>query len=96
MLDDLTIDSFSGRVGERFGVADDDGAAHDLELVECERLGGAAIERVPFSLVFLGPREPVLPQSTYPLTHDELGTREIFLVPIARDDDGTRYEAIFT
>ncbi len=96
MLDDLTIDSFSGRVGERFGLADSDGASHDLELVECAQLGQAAVDRVPFSIVFLGPREPILPQRIYPLTHAELGTREIFLVPISQDEDGTRYEAVFT
>ena len=95
MPDDLTIDSFSGRVGERFGL-DDDGASHDLELVECERLGQAALDRVPFSIVFLGPRDPVLPQRIYSLAHDELGELEVFLVPIAQGADGTRYEAIFT
>jgi hypothetical protein len=95
VLDDLTIDSFSGRIGQRFGL-DDNGASHDLELVECERLGRTALEREPFSLVFLGPREPVLPQRIYPLAHDELGELEIFLVPIAQDADGVRYEAVFT
>ena len=95
MLDDLTIDSFSGRVGERFGL-ENDGASHELELVECEQLGQAPVDRVPFSLVFLGPREPILPQRIYPLANDELGIREIFLVPISQDDDGTRYQAVFT
>jgi hypothetical protein len=95
VLDDITIDSFSGRVGERFRVTSGDDT-HELTLVECEPLGGTAMERVPFSLVFLGPPEPVLPQRIYPLAHDELGDRELFLVPIAQDADGTRYEAVFT
>lgn len=89
------METFANRLGERFRLAADDGS-HDLTLVECKRLGGTALEREPFSLVFLGLREPVLPQRIYPLAHDELGELEIFLVPIAQDADGTRYEAIFT
>ena len=95
MLDDLTIDSFSGLVGERF-LLDSDGASMELELLECTPLGDAMLERVPFSIIFLGPREPLLAQRIYPLTHDTLGTREIFLVPISQDEAGTRYEAVFT
>ena len=95
MIEDLTVESFEGRVGEAFRLTEDEGT-FDVTLVECEALGGTALNRVPFSLVFLGPREPVLPQRTYPLAHDELGELEIFLVPIAQDADGTRYEAVFT
>ena len=88
------VDDFADRVGEGFRLAADDGTV-GVTLVECERLGGTVLERKPFSLVFLGPREPVLPQRIYPLSHDELGELEIFLVPIAQDADGTRYEAVF-
>ena len=91
----LTLESFNGRLGEGFRLDSDDEAL-DLTLVECERLGGTVLEREPFSLVFLGPREPMLPQRIYRLEHDELGELEIFLVPIAQDADGTRYEAVFT
>lgn len=52
-------------------------------------------ERQPFSLVFRGPPEGVLPQGLYPLEHPELGALEIFLVPFSRADDGVRYEAVF-
>lgn len=51
--------------------------------------------RQPFSLLFRGPPEGVLPQGVYPLEHPELGRLEIFLVPISRTDDGVRYEAVF-
>ena len=95
MLENVTVDSFEGRVGDRFDL-DADGETHELTLDECKRLGSAALEREPFSLVFRGPREPVLPQRTYPLSHEGLGRLEIFLVPIAQDDDGTRYQAIFS
>ena len=71
--------------------------SHVLYLVEAEGTGerAAGLERDPFRLVFLGPADPVLPQRTYRLEHEGLGTLEIFLVPIAQDARGTSYEAIF-
>jgi hypothetical protein len=51
---------------------------------------------VPFAIVFLGPPSPILPQRIYRFEHDGIGAIEIFIVPIGRDDDGVRYEAIFT
>ena len=59
-----------------------------------ERAGGG--ER-PFSLFWLGPRDPILPQRIYPLQHPhaEIGTLEIFLVPVGRDASGTLYQAVF-
>jgi hypothetical protein len=56
---------------------------------EIEREPGG---RVPFSLEFQGGPNPPLPQRIYRVEHDELGSLEIFLVPIAAD----RYEAVFT
>lgn len=52
--------------------------------------------RRPFTLTFRGPSRPLLPQATYPLRHDVLGTQDVFLVPIARDEDGCTYEAVFS
>lgn len=49
----------------------------------------------PFSIEFLGPRDPVLPQRIYRLEHPALGALELFIVPIGRDADGVRYEAVF-
>jgi hypothetical protein len=49
-----------------------------------------------FSLVFRGPPEPLLAQAIYPLRHAGLGLLEIFLVPIARDDGGATYQAVFS
>jgi hypothetical protein len=67
-----------------------------LELVEVIaghlRPGGA---RRTFSVVFRGPRGLRLMQRTYRLRHDEMGTIEIFLVPIAPDAQGPLYEAVF-
>ena len=96
MLEDFTLETFSGRLGETFRVGE--GAdAFDLELVEA--IAGIARPhaggRVPFSLVFHGPLEPVLPQRIYPFEHAELGTFDLFIVPLGPDDGHMQYEAVF-
>jgi hypothetical protein len=48
-----------------------------------------------FSIVFKGPGEFVLRQSTYRLKHDVMGTIDILLVPIGKDEQGVDYEAVF-
>ena len=75
------------------------GAPLPLTLVETRTLvagDGIANRRQRFGLVFRGPLEPALPQRIYRLAHPEMGTHEIFLVPIARKAEGLEYEAIFT
>ncbi len=41
-----------------------------------------------FSLFFDGPGDLQLPQRTYELEHEQLGSLDIFLVTIARDERG--------
>jgi hypothetical protein len=74
-----------------------------LELVEVPRASyaadpasvGPSSRRVPFSLLFRGPRSPYARQGTHRLEHDSLGTLELFLVPLGPDAAGMRYEAVF-
>ena len=67
-----------------------------LDLVEVYRpVGPPSDGRQLFSLVFRGPRQPVLPQQVYMLTNETLGRVEIVLVPIGPDEAGVRYEAVF-
>lgn len=51
--------------------------------------------RLPFSLTFEGPQQPLLPQRIYRVEHPELEAMEIFLVPVSRSDQGVQYEAVF-
>lgn len=48
-----------------------------------------------FSLFFLGPAAPFMPQGTRKLRHAQFGEMEIFLVPVAKTSDGFEYEAVF-
>jgi hypothetical protein len=92
----LTVEVFAGRVGETFQIDTGDGTVV-MSLIESTRLGEALQPegRAPFSLEFLGPLEPVLPQRTYRFEHDQLGELEIFIVPLGPRDDRMRYEAVF-
>jgi len=101
VLDQLTIDDFRPRVGQRF-VLDLDGAGTlDLELAEAftHEAGAAAVDdsgtRSPFTVEFVGPSEPIVPQRIYRIENEQLGALEIFIVPIGRDESVTRYEAVF-
>lgn len=95
----LDFDDFSDRVGETFVATALDGEPTPVPLTlvdatQREALGGPGpdgAQRRQFSLVFGGPAEQPLPQSTYELTHDGLGSLTLFLVPIAAG----RYEASF-
>jgi hypothetical protein len=93
----LTHEDFAPRVGERFRLVRDDGAL-ELTLLRADRLGTREPrpgQRRPFSLVFLGPGEPVLAQRIYRVEHAGLSTLDLFLVPVARDERGVRYESVF-
>ena len=69
-----------------------------LELVEVkgylnQQTEQAGMER--FSAFFDGALESFLPQGMYLMQHESLGEFEIFLVPIAQNQNGFRYEAVF-
>lgn len=84
---------FADRVGSVFTMKVEGGAC-DLVLEQAERLAQSARPGGSFCLTFRGPRDPVYPQATYRLQAAGLDN-EVFLVPVARDDKGTVYEAIF-
>ncbi|HWF19506.1 MAG TPA: hypothetical protein VG754_09565 [Verrucomicrobiae bacterium] len=48
-----------------------------------------------FSLMFHGPNSRFLPQKTYTFEHPRLGKFELFIVPVGRDGDLFKYQAVF-
>lgn len=92
----LTLETFTPAVGETFKVGGEGGATIDLLLVEAtSKDAGPHAPRPPFSLLFQGPADPLLPQATYRFEHGSLGVMEIFIVPLGRDEYGATYEAFF-
>lgn len=83
----LTDRSFSGAIeGRSFTLVLD-----EVRTFDQVRLPDGA--REAFSLLFRS--GAALPQGTYPLVNEELGPQDIFLVPVARDEAGLVYEAVF-
>jgi hypothetical protein len=98
VIEDFTPSTFTELVGEPFRLLLDDGSALDLELVSVTPAPahpGEARARAPFSIVFCGPPDPVVPQRIYRLENESLGPVELFVVPIGPDDSGMQYEAVF-
>lgn len=98
MLELLRVETFAPHVGSSFRIVPDEGGALEVELVEAADFGTPvpAGGRVPFRLLFHGPRGPVLPQRIYRFEHPVLEPCDLFIVPIGPAGDRMRYEAIFT
>lgn len=98
MLDKLTIDDFSGRVGETFAATAEEGATLTLTLRSADALHAPPGDqgRTPFSLVFTDEAEDHLPQQIVEVRHEELGEFPLFVVPLGPSEHGMRYEAVFT
>jgi hypothetical protein len=69
-------------------------AIYPLTLDKGQELSDSGREGGSFRLEFLGPADPVLPQAIYRFAGGR-ADHDIFIVPIARNPDGVRYEAIF-
>lgn len=94
MTDTLTHEAFSKHAGEKFEVELEPEKSIELELVEISELKQSATQE-QFTVVFLGPNEIFLGQGIRQMKHEELGELEIFIVPIAQEQNGYRYEAVF-
>lgn len=103
MLETFTHALFAEQSNTLFRLYVDAYHAFDVELIEATALSDATApplrpgqtRRTPFSLVFRSAPNLRLPQRIYRLEHEQLGTFEIFLVPIGPDQTGMCYQAIF-
>jgi len=99
-LDRLTKEDFDPYVGDVFELDRGGAATLSLELVAVESLSSGVTKgapRTPFSLTFRSPGERRhVEQHIFTVLHVELGTMDVFLVPIGPDEVGMRYEAVFT
>ena len=94
---ELSQSMFDPLVGATFHILTGDHQSVPVELVESTALTPPAtrddlpIRTDPFSLVFKGDRDLTLAQQIYEIRHAQLGSLELFLVPIGVGE----YEAVF-
>jgi hypothetical protein len=99
VLENLDKTTFEPYLHDTFTIHMTGGSVLDLKLIEVHELGtdvSRSAGRAPFSILFLGPAEPVLVQSIYRIEHRELTPMELFLVPVGSGEGGMNYEAVFT
>jgi hypothetical protein len=95
MLEPLTLQQFAQLVGQVF-IAQAGQGSVELKLLEASASRPSGVGRSePFSLIFLGSRDAMLPQGSYALEHTALPGLEVFIVPIGVSDVGVQYQAIF-
>jgi hypothetical protein len=88
-------ETFRAQLDTIFQVEDASGPIR-LRLVEVADDGVARGIR-QFSLFFHGPADPILPQNTYALQHDALGSLAVFIVPVVGSNrERTVYQACFS
>ena len=93
MIDAFTEAMFAENLNTTFYVRD---ASNQIELKLVETTSISTMpHNIQFSIVFQGPPETILQQKIYKLDHERLGELDLFLVPIAKNDAGFQYEAVF-
>lgn len=94
MLETWTHAAFSKQVNTIYRMEHPEWGQISLQLVFVSDLRETPRQRM-YSLLFRGPLETPFQQGSFPLEHDAMGRATLFLVPVAREADGFRYEAVF-
>lgn len=88
------FDDFKSQLNTKFQARVGEAKPFECELIEA-RAGASSPKIEVFTLVFRGPTDSPRLTETYSLTHDKLGTMEVFLSPFKADAQGLYYEAVF-
>jgi hypothetical protein len=94
MTEEFTLEMFREHLNSKFRMHYDASNVADVELIQVTDLSPNR-RLLQFSVLFLAPSDTPIAQRTYRLTHPHLGELDLFLVPIAKDDRGVHYEAVF-
>ncbi len=90
----LTKEAFAENVNTKFRIPLESSRAAELELIEVVEARSTSRQQ-QFSVFFRGPLEYILPQATYHMEHEKMGAMDLFIVPVGREPEGFRYEAVF-
>src|ERR1700733_14427857 len=86
----LTKGKFEQSLNTRFWLGDEGAEDEHLDLIEIEN-GGDAAGYEQFSLLFRGDQSKLYDQRMYRIKHNSLGTFDLFLTPVDRNDQGSFY-----
>ena len=95
MLERMRREDFEPHLNTTFRLLRGEGEPLELELVDITGGEGAFENSYSFSLFFRGGPHFQLQQHIFTLEHPALGSLDIFLVPVERGAEGSRYEAVF-
>lgn len=97
-LSELTADDFKNQLHQNIDIFFNPEMPVTVEVLEVENLElYSTLERKSFSIVFrMNGEKGHYPQGTYPVEHPDFGKLDIFLVPIGADQEGMRYQSIFS
>ncbi len=94
MTTPLTHEEFAKHLYTKFLIRLSDNETVELEMTELsDEVVSPRQKR--FSIIFSGPKEKDLGQGTRRFEHERMGEFELFIVPIAADDNAISYEANF-
>jgi L-ascorbate metabolism protein UlaG (beta-lactamase superfamily) len=93
-LRQLTQPAFTATLNAKFQVQSNDGKKLDLTLTSVSA-NEVSSHNEQFSIVFRGSLDTFLPQGIYQIMHERMGSFDLFLVPIGRNESGYEYEAVF-
>ena len=95
-MDLRRLDEFTSLVGQEFNVSWEFGSGKlRLESAKALQYRGGPGRQDPFYLVFRGLPVGPVSQGIFQVTHPELGTLEMFLVPNAMEQGELFYSALF-
>lgn len=95
MTEKLERDDFAKHEGTKFKGSIGADESVEMELIEVSELQKSdQVEN--FSLVFNAPADANVVTGTVKMQHDELGEIDIGVSPFNQDEEGTKYEAVFS
>ena len=96
MPEEITHEMFADHLEKTFRIHCGDEFL-DVELTEVEVREGQAIEglRQPFTLIFRGPKDRTLGEGLYKVENEDVGTVELYIIPIITVGDRQNYQVVF-
>lgn len=94
----VTVDDFSSLLGKRFRLLTENGTKTHARLIEAsspKTRRALRFRREHFSIVFDVPTDVELFQGHYRISHPQIGSMELFMVPVDLPEKFNRLEAVF-